>query len=98
VITKTLSKDAACSPFRERRNPFDQGDDSGRKQSSAINGRKWGKRAIFLIFNRLFRGQVCAMMMQEGCSPEPTSLVRKVFTIFFHVRKRIASRCAGTWE
>ena len=38
------------------------------------------------------------MMTYEGCSPELKSLVKEGFLEFFHVRKRILSRYAGTWE
>ncbi len=38
------------------------------------------------------------MMIQEDCSPELKGLVREVFAVFFHVRKRMKSRFVGTWE
>jgi hypothetical protein len=69
---------------------------SGEIHKTLLNGRKCVKRSKLLIFNRLFRGHASGMMIPEGSSPEMKTTVIEGFTEFFHVRKRIYSRFAGT--
>jgi hypothetical protein len=64
----------------------------GFKELFMENDEKMGD---LLIFNRLFRGQVYANILEEGYPLRLKSLMIESLAVFLHVRRRTHSRLCG---